>query len=99
MNDFKCICPSGLTGKHCDQKVGSFCANNPCLHGTCIEEPDRFVCNCKPGFTGQFCESQINVSFLCHFFKISSTIVLIHSFYNVHIVSDQELVIHEWRED
>ena len=62
VNGYACICPPGQTGKHCDQKIGSFCSSYSCKNGICLEEPDRFVCNCKAGYTGVFCESEINVS-------------------------------------
>ena len=32
------------------------CASNPCVHGDCIDEVNRYECLCLPGWTGKHCD-------------------------------------------
>jgi len=42
------------------------CLSTPCVHGTCINEPNSWSCNCEDGYTGQSCETgQLQLS---HFY-------------------------------
>ncbi|KAA0201496.1 hypothetical protein HAZT_HAZT000915 [Hyalella azteca] len=59
---YQCTCPPGYAGNG----IGPFgcslisgggatdpCANNPCVHGTCLANGNAFVCHCSPGYTGE----------------------------------------------
>ncbi|KAE8738022.1 hypothetical protein FOCC_FOCC016509 [Frankliniella occidentalis] len=59
VNDFKCTCPSGFTGKRCHEKI-DLCANGPCENGVCVDKLFVHQCVCKPGWTGRSCEININ---------------------------------------
>ena len=42
------------------------CESDPCIHGDCKDEVNRYVCHCKPGYTGVNCETGQSVIFkLC----------------------------------
>lgn len=53
MNDFKCTCPPGFTGKRCHEKI-DLCSNSPCENGVCVDKLFTHQCICKPGWTGKF---------------------------------------------
>jgi hypothetical protein len=53
INDFRCTCEPGYTGKRCQHTVDD-CASEPCQNGaSCVDKLDGFVCNCRPGFVGK----------------------------------------------
>lgn len=49
--DFKCDCPTGFSGKRCQEKI-DLCASNPCKHGVCVDKFFSHQCICEPGWTG-----------------------------------------------
>lgn len=55
---YQCQCPTGYTGKNCEQQ--DICnVRNPCICGTCQNDasnPFGFKCFCPAGYTGQRCE-------------------------------------------
>ncbi|XP_011643457.1 neurogenic locus protein delta [Pogonomyrmex barbatus] len=58
---YRCTCPSGWRGRHCEITTRS-CRDSPCRHGaTCEDDSLRgYVCRCPPGYTGTDCESQVD---------------------------------------
>lgn len=61
INDFKCVCLPGWTGRLCDKYNGSFCKPSPCLNeGICrlTEDKSNYTCACKAEFTGRNCEME-----------------------------------------
>lgn len=50
--DFKCDCPTGFTGKRCQEKI-DLCADNPCKHGSCVDKFFSHQCICDPGWAGK----------------------------------------------
>ena len=57
---YKCKCPAGYQGRHCEFSATS-CQDSPCQNGgTCSQVFQTYQCNCKPGFTGVNCEQEIN---------------------------------------
>jgi hypothetical protein len=41
IDDFRCDCPSGFTGKRCQIKE-NVCANSDCVNGVCIDKLFRY---------------------------------------------------------
>ncbi|XP_054270391.1 protein crumbs isoform X2 [Macrosteles quadrilineatus] len=64
VGNYKCICPPGFIGKHCETQVsGRVCENNPCQNNsTCIvsQTANTYDCLCLKGFTGKDCEINID---------------------------------------
>ncbi|XP_066594062.1 neurogenic locus protein delta-like [Prorops nasuta] len=58
---YKCSCPSGWRGRHCEVTSRS-CRDNPCLHGAICEEDSLagYHCKCPAGYTGIDCEKEVN---------------------------------------
>ncbi|CDW53116.1 neurogenic locus Notch protein [Trichuris trichiura] len=59
---YKCDCPRGLTGKHCDTDFEE-CKEQPSLcqpHGKCIDIYGSYICHCDPGWTGSNCEKDLD---------------------------------------
>ena len=71
VNDFRCTCTSGFTGRHCTEKATDGCVDRPCQNGgsctsTTAEVPTKrtssfnagvgFVCRCLDGYGGRRCE-------------------------------------------
>ena len=57
---YRCVCPPGVTGQFCDQRVNN-CLPNPCLNsGICANLIDGYSCSCLLGFTGPQCGGLIN---------------------------------------
>ncbi|CAB3409320.1 unnamed protein product [Caenorhabditis bovis] len=59
VNDFKCECPNGFTGKRCHIK-DDLCADSPCVHGICVDRLFARECICEPGWTGANCDQNID---------------------------------------
>ncbi|XP_029679096.1 neurogenic locus protein delta-like [Formica exsecta] len=59
--DYRCTCPPGWRGRHCETSTKS-CRDSPCQHGaTCEDDSVRgYVCRCPPGYIGADCETQVN---------------------------------------
>ncbi|CAG2248408.1 unnamed protein product [Mytilus edulis] len=54
VNDYRCICPTGYYGDHCE-----CCTNGKCnYHGYCVVSEYGWYCNCLTGFYGTYCESK-----------------------------------------
>ena len=52
IDNFKCDCPHGFTGKRCQEKV-DLCTPSPCENGVCIDKLFTHECICFPGWTGK----------------------------------------------
>lgn len=64
VNDFKCACPSGFTGKRCETKI-DLCADSPCENGICVDKLFSRQCVCHPGWTGRFCSPLLFLFSVC----------------------------------
>uniref|UniRef100_A0A5S6QFK1 Basement membrane proteoglycan n=1 Tax=Trichuris muris TaxID=70415 RepID=A0A5S6QFK1_TRIMR len=52
-----CTCPPGFTGKRCEIRLPTDCAENLCgPHGECLSLNDDYRCRCFVGYTGDHCE-------------------------------------------
>lgn len=59
-NEYRCQCPPGYTGSHCEVDRNE-CAINPCLNGgQCVDLSNDFECRCRPGFVGALCQDDID---------------------------------------
>ncbi|XP_076635331.1 neurogenic locus protein delta [Colletes latitarsis] len=58
---YRCTCPPGWRGRHCEISTRS-CRDSPCHHGASCEDDSLrgYVCRCPPGYTGNDCESQLD---------------------------------------
>ncbi|NWT39850.1 CRUM1 protein, partial [Chroicocephalus maculipennis] len=56
---YRCICPKGWTGTHCEVNIDE-CFSNPCIHGNCTDGISSYECSCEPGYTGVNCEEDID---------------------------------------
>lgn len=56
---YRCICPSGITGKNCDTSLLP-CDSNPCLNNsTCLTlSLTNYTCVCPSLFTGPRCSER-----------------------------------------
>ncbi|NWH62139.1 NOTC1 protein, partial [Geococcyx californianus] len=59
LNEYKCRCPPGWSGKTCQQ--ADPCASNPCANGgKCVPFEAHYVCRCTAGFHGANCKQDVN---------------------------------------
>ncbi|CAI5447536.1 unnamed protein product [Caenorhabditis angaria] len=59
INDFKCQCPNGFSGKRCHVK-DDLCTASPCLNGICIDKLFSRECICEAGWEGENCDKNID---------------------------------------
>uniref|UniRef100_A0A0L8GNU4 EGF-like domain-containing protein n=1 Tax=Octopus bimaculoides TaxID=37653 RepID=A0A0L8GNU4_OCTBM len=60
VNDYRCQCRPGFTGRHCDAAING-CHSLPCLNGgVCYDLNDGFRCECPSGYVGLQCQIAIN---------------------------------------
>lgn len=53
LNDYRCTCRPGFTGKDCEINVNE-CESDPCLNGaSCNDLLGGYTCKCVPGYTGE----------------------------------------------
>ncbi|XP_072844714.2 neurogenic locus notch homolog protein 4 [Pogona vitticeps] len=61
---FRCSCPPGTTGPHCDHWAPCSLPGPHCYYGgTCVAQPDGFSCLCPPGYVGERCQGVVNACF------------------------------------
>ena len=59
VNDFKCFCAPGYTGRMCNEEINE-CASNPCKNGgTCQDLINAYECHCPPDREGRHCEYEL----------------------------------------
>ena len=61
INDFRCECASGFTGRHCTEDVDecSILGQGACENGgTCINKQGSYSCQCRTGFEGARCDKR-----------------------------------------
>ncbi|NXU56730.1 SNED1 protein, partial [Turnix velox] len=57
---YKCDCPPGYTGRHCEM-VPSQCFLSPCENGATCEDLDGgYACICPVGYAGKRCQSEVD---------------------------------------
>ncbi|XP_038054961.1 sushi, von Willebrand factor type A, EGF and pentraxin domain-containing protein 1-like [Patiria miniata] len=60
LESFRCECPAGLTGSHCETDVMD-CQQDSCFNGaTCVDELNGFSCTCAAGYQGDDCSLLID---------------------------------------
>ncbi|XP_038055355.1 sushi, von Willebrand factor type A, EGF and pentraxin domain-containing protein 1-like [Patiria miniata] len=60
LESFRCECPAGLTGTHCETDVID-CQQDSCFNGaTCVDELNGFNCTCVDGYQGDDCSILID---------------------------------------
>ena len=58
--NYRCYCPSGLTGEDCLIPV-DFCSSQPCYNnGTCVSQFNKFVCRYSNNSKGVYCQELID---------------------------------------
>ncbi|XP_063963527.1 slit homolog 1 protein-like isoform X4 [Lytechinus pictus] len=57
---YRCQCPAGFKGQHCEAEVNE-CDQRPCLNGgVCENLAGGFRCDCLTGFSGDTCEVNVD---------------------------------------
>ena len=52
-NGFKCECPAGFSGKHCEDNIDDCEKNKQCRNdAVCVDGDNDFSCSCKAGYAG-----------------------------------------------
>jgi hypothetical protein len=58
--NYRCYCPSGLTGQDCLTDI-DLCSSQPCYNnGTCLSQLNTFTCECSPNSKGIYCQELID---------------------------------------
>ena len=94
INDFRCACAKGYTGRYCTEDVDecSILGSSACENGgRCVNRPGSYSCQCRSGFEGARCDKSIRrfvapttsstSSSTSHTEKSSSTL---HRLFNSH---------------
>lgn len=59
---YRCLCPPGYYGLHCEHNILS-CADSPCFNGGSCRERSQgasYACECPPNFMGSNCEKKVD---------------------------------------
>lgn len=59
---YRCLCPPGYYGLHCEHSTLS-CADSPCFNGGSCRERNQgasYACECPPNFMGSNCEKKVD---------------------------------------
>lgn len=59
---YRCLCPPGYYGLHCEHSTLT-CADSPCFNGGSCQERNQgasYACECPPNFTGSNCEKKVD---------------------------------------
>ena len=56
LGGFKCNCPAGFRGDHCEIDINE-CEIDPCKNGgECVDQTNDYKCLCPAGFSGKNCQ-------------------------------------------
>lgn len=53
----------GFKGDFCQNDIDE-CESNPCMFGSCLDQPRGFVCICNAGYTGAICDTVKETGFV-----------------------------------
>ncbi|KAK3604083.1 hypothetical protein CHS0354_004688 [Potamilus streckersoni] len=60
---YRCVCPTGWSGKNCSDDVNE-CVLKPCLNGgNCNNTNGSYFCNCTSGWNGANCSDDVDECF------------------------------------